>query len=394
MTKYLSEKKLDVHLKDIRKWISEYNKFVSANTKNTSPLSINLNSMSRLNYIKEDYLFDYININSGTSTSQFQYINSLIYQYNSGVSISLELIESTMNATIDTLYPNDVPTSFSQDNLWVPHFTYNASEPFNSEKLILNESAEFVNGIAIFSTDSNFKKLFSVRDFGSKLSDENNPASNIIGISYDIEEYYIRKDNTVRIVLEDKDVNSTLLLVYTQLDNDNFIKSNQKYDPTNYWHTLDPNKNICSIESLLLSYECYSNLYDILPNSKWMRARDITKDTIKFILDMPIKPRWITSEINNLDPLSDSGSFINKDSSDSVLIYRDDTNGNVILNSISINQDIHFGVNKLFTLKDISYIESRIKTDNDKVLKFIIEDKDHNIGFYKTNVKDNEFNKY
>lgn len=290
MTKVFSSDDLNINTNDIGKMIEQYWDFLYHNSRKFSPLTINNEYLVKAHYHEEVGRGGYFAPESGTSESQFLTIKGLLDVY--GVTKDLKwlnLADELMQSALKHLYKNEpIPETFDEDHLWLPHWLYNASEPFVAEKYYLDHKTTFKNGVATISSEFEMREVYTVRALDAQLEWQN-PYSNIIGKEYFIKEY-ITKGNSATIKLKEN-FTGEAYVVYADMGGP-IIEHNELYEAWAIWRKLEEGETSCAVDSLWWVYDCFKLLAQYTDSNLYKKATKFTKDTIVEVMKVSNMNDW------------------------------------------------------------------------------------------------------
>ncbi|MGR8860874.1 hypothetical protein [Leuconostoc citreum] len=267
------------HIVLIKKWIDQYDQFLSQYTGTGDGKHIMLNNvgLTTNSFHYETGRGGYFSTNSGTSEGQTLTLRGALLAYKAtGKQIWLDRALKLSDALLSILY-QDKPIPDEPDVTWVPHWLFNAKQNFKSQQYFTNMSVAFTNGKATIKKDDIFK-VFSVRAADATLVWDS-PFSQVNGKSYSIKSLDY-PDNNTAIVTLDENVTGNFLVVYGTNTGD-VIHTNDNYDAYPVWRKLEQKETVCAIDSLAWSYDCFKLLFEATGEEKWNKALKSTAESIK-----------------------------------------------------------------------------------------------------------------
>lgn len=267
------------HIVLIKKWIDQYDQFLSQYTGTGDGKHIMLNNagLTTNSFHYETGRGGYFSTNSGTSEGQTLTLRGALLAYKAtGKQIWLDRALKLSDALLNVLY-QDKPIPDEPDVNWVPHWLFNAKQDFKSQQYFTNMSVVFTNGKATIKKDDIFK-VFSVRAADATLVWDS-PFSQVNGKSYSIKSLDY-PDNNTAIVTLDENVTGNFLVVYGTNTGD-VIHTNDNYDAYPVWHKLEQKETVCAIDSLAWSYDCFKLLFEATGEEKWNKALKSTAESIR-----------------------------------------------------------------------------------------------------------------
>jgi len=263
--------------------------------------------MAKAHFHDEEGRGGYFAPESGTSEAQFLSIKGFLSVYCATKDTKgLDLAEDMMEAALQYLFPSaEVSDKFSKNNLWLPHWLYNASDPFTAERAFYDEEVHFLLGIGHLKTDRP-RKIFSIRAAEAKLEWEN-IFSKVVGEAYEFK--YLLAIKGFDIQLE-KPFTGTLKVVYTCMGTDT-IERNEQYEAWPHWRKLKEGENACAIDSLFWCYDCFDLLskYSQRNRGKWSKAKEVMRESIAYALQVENLGDYIAKDFHNDNPFTQAGMY-------------------------------------------------------------------------------------
>lgn len=372
MTKIFSSEDLNLNTNDIGKMIEQYWDFLYHNTREFSPMTINKEYLVKAHYHQEVGRGGYFAPESGTSEAQFLAIRGALDIY--GVTKDLKwlnLADELMQSALKHLYKDEpMPEVVDEDKLWLPHWLYNASEPFVAEKFYLNHKTKFTNGVATITSEYEMREVYTVRDLNAQLEWEN-PYSDIIGKEYFIKEYFTQ-GNSATITLKEN-FTGEAYVVYADLGGE-IINHNELYEAWAIWRKLEKGETACAVDSLWWAYDSFKLLAKYTGNDFYKRATKFTKDTIVEVMKVSNMNDWHVIDFKNDDCFSGSiGLYQWQDRTPKATFTRDKNTGASIIDIPKGTGQVQYGKGGIdIAMKSNNSIEIKISSNTDaKISAFI-----------------------
>ncbi|GEM_PF-2669138 len=334
---------MNVNKNEVKAWIDGYWEFIQRYHRNTMPLMINQSNLARAQFHEEEGRGGYFAPESGTSEGQFLSIRGFLSVFEKTKEERwLDLAENMMEASLKYLFPTTtVPHSFSKDNLWLPHWLYNASDTFNIEQAFHHEVVNFTNGHGQLRV-SRPRKIFSVRAMDANLEWEN-IFSKVDGQEYEVESYQVYQNERFDIYLKES-YTGPLKVAYTCLSNET-VERNEQYNAWPHWRKLKNGENACAIDSLFWCYDCFTLLskYSNRNRAKWSRARDVMKEAIVYTLKVENIGDYIRMDFHNDNPFAQAGLYEWQDRNPRATYKRNRRDGGLLVQIPAGNGPVQFG---------------------------------------------------
>lgn len=290
MTKLFNSTDLGINTNNIGRMADQYFDFIEHNRRHYSPMTINPEYLVKAHFHEEVGRGGYFAPESGTSEAQFLAIRGALNMY--GVTKDLKwlnLAEELMDSALKYLYKGvPMPQEVDEDSLWLPHWLYNASEPFVAEKYYLDHKATFKNGVATIYSDFEMREVYTVRSLDAQLEWEN-PYSDIIGKEYKIKNY-TTKGNSATITLTEN-YSGEAYVVYADMGGE-IIEHNELYEAWAIWRKLEEGETACAVDSLWWAYDSFKLLAEYTGKDFYKRATQFTKDTIVEVMKVSNMNDW------------------------------------------------------------------------------------------------------
>ncbi len=372
MVKMFSSKDLGINTNDLGRMADQYFDFIQHNKRSFSPMAINSEYLVKAHYHQELGRGGYFAPESGTSEAQFLAIRGALNIY--GVTKDLKwlnLAEELMQSALKHLYKNEpMPDKVDEDNLWLPHWLYNASEPFVCEKFYLYHKAKFTNGIATIYSDYEMREVYTVRDLEAQLEWEN-PYSDIIGKEYEIKEYTM-KDNSATITLKEN-FTGEAYVVYADLGGE-IIEHNELYEAWAIWRKLEEGETACAVDSLWWAYDSFKLLAEYTGKDFYKRATQFTKDTIVEVMKVSNMNDWHITNFRYDDIYSGTiGLYTWQNRYPEATFYRDREDGSAVLEIPKGEGQVQYGRGGIKQpFKANNSVEVKIASDVDTTVSLFI----------------------
>lgn len=370
--KLITEDMIEAKLTDIGEMVSQYFDFISHNHRDFSPLSINESYIVKAHYHQEEGRGGYFAPESGTSEGQFLVIRSLLETYlilkeSKYLNLAIEL----MDASLKILYQGwEMPDKVDEDNLWLPHWLFNASEPFVAEAFYLYEKVKFTNGVGKLTMGYEAREVYTVRALDAQLEWEN-PYSKIIGKEYKIKNYTLA-GNTATITLEEKFTGEAYV---TAADlGGPIIEHNECYEAWAIWRKLTEGETACAVDSLWWVYDCFRLLAQCVPdNPFYEKARAFTLETIEEVMKVSNMGDWHVTDFKTGDPFASVGLYVWQDRYPEVEITRDKNDGAAIIDVKEGRGQVQYGKGGIgIKFEEHNSVEVKISSDTDMTVTFFI----------------------
>ena len=302
MAHFFTSQDLGINVNDIGEMVSQYYDFIDHYKRSYSPLTINPEYLVKAHFHQEVGRGGYFAPESGTSEAQFLAIRGLLDVF--GVTKDLKwlnLAEELMQSALKHLYKGQpIPDVVDEDNLWLPHWLYNASEPFTAEAYYLYHKAKFTNGVATIYSEYEMREVYTVRSLDAQLEWEN-PYSDIIGKEYKVKGYTM-KDNSATITL-DEEYTGEAYVVYADLGGPT-IEHNELYEAWPIWRKMNDGETACAVDSLWWAYDCFKMLAEYTGKPQYEKGRQFTLDTIVEVMKVSNMNDWHCVDFKNDDVYS------------------------------------------------------------------------------------------
>lgn len=302
--RFFNSTSLGINVNDIGQMLSQYWDFLDFYNRDFSPMSFNSDFLVKAHFHEEVGRGGYFAPESGTSEAQFLMIRGALDVY--GITKDtkwLNLAEELMSSAIKHLYKDmDMPDQIDEDHLWIPHWLYNASEPFIAEQYYLNTKISFKNGIGTLTADYEMREVYTVRALDAILEWEN-PYSDIIGKEYKIKNYTM-KDKTATITLTEN-FTGEAYVVYADLGGPT-IEHNELYEAWAIWRKLKDGESACAVDSLWWVYDAFRLLYKYTGKEYYNKALITTKNVIVEVMKVSNMNDWHVTDFSNDDCFSGS----------------------------------------------------------------------------------------
>lgn len=290
MVKMFSSEDLGINTNNLGRMADQYFDFIQHNRRSFSPMTINPEYLVKAHYHQEVGRGGYFAPESGTSEAQFLAIRGALDMY--GVTKDLKwlnLAEELMSSALKYLYKNvPMPQEVDEDNLWLPHWLYNACEPFVAEKFYLDHKATFKDGVATIYSDYEMREVYTVRSLDAILEWEN-PYSDVIGKEYKIKNY-TTEGNSATITLSEN-YSGEAYVVYADMGGE-IIEHNELYEAWAIWRKLDEGETACAVDSLWWAFDSFNLLAKYTGKDFYKRATQFTKDTIVEVMKVSNMNDW------------------------------------------------------------------------------------------------------
>ena len=342
MAKIFNSLDLGINTNNIGKMADQYFDFIEYNRRKYSPLTINPEYLVKAHYHEEVGRGGYFAPESGTSEAQFLATRGALEMY--GVTKDLKwlnLAEELMDSTLKYLYKDaPMPSVVDEDNLWLPHWLYNASEPFVAEQYYLYSKFTFTNGKATIKSDFEMREVYTVRSLDAQLEWEN-PYSKIIGKEYKIKNYTM-KDNSATITLFEN-YTGEAYVVYADLGGET-IEHNELYEAWPIRRKLRQGETACAVDSLWWVYDCFKLLAEYTDKPFYKKATQFTKDTIVEVMRVANMNDWHVVDFKNNDCFSGTlGLYSWQDREPEAIFTRDKTTGGAIIDVPKGEGQVQYG---------------------------------------------------
>ena len=372
MLKLFNSYDLGVNVNDIGKMIEQYFDFIQHNQRGYSPMTINPEYLVKAHFHEEVGRGGYFAPESGTSEAQFLAIRGALDIY--GVTKDLKWLsyaDELMQAALKYLYKGaTIPDKVDEDNLWLPHWLYNASEEFIAEKYYLYHLANFNNGVATITSEYEMREVYTVRALDAQLEWEN-PYSKIIGKEYLVENYTM-DGNSATITLKEN-FTGEAYVVYADLGGPT-IKHNELYEAWPIWRKLYNGETACAVDSLWWAYDCFKLLSKYTNKDIYKKATTFTKDTIVEVMKVSNMNDWHVIDFKNYDCFSGSiGLYQWQNRQPEATFVRDSQDGSAIVNIPKGEGQVQYGKGGVgLQFKSKNSVEIKISSDVDtKISAFI-----------------------
>lgn len=376
---YFTNENLGINLNQVGGWLDDYYYFLDFYTREQMPLMINKEYMTKAQFHVEEGRGGYFAPESGTSESQFLTIKGFleVYEITRDIKWLNKAIEMA-DSTIDVLYRGkEAPDEFNEDDLWLPHWLYNASEPFTAEAFYLDKVVSFSNGVGTFRADFEAREVYTARAMDAELKWAN-PYSEILGKTYEIDSYTLDgKDITITLK---ENFTGNLKVVYADFGGE-IIEPNEPYEAWPLWRKLEDTEIACAIDSLWWAYDSFYLLNKHTSDPKWERALNNLRETIPYALDVVNLGDYLTTDRTNTDPLSAPDSYIyqEKDSEEGTSrseakISRSESTGAIVVDIPYGEGYVQLGRAYLETIvSEDRAFKVKIKSNRTNLLEFILQ---------------------
>lgn len=372
MTMLFTDKDLGINTNDIGKMVEQYWDFLQHNHRNYSPMTINAECLVKAHFHQEVGRGGYFAPESGTSEAQFLAIRGALDVYGVTKEVKwLNLAEELMASALKYLYKGvPIPDVVDEDNLWLPHWLYDASEPFIAEKYYLNHKASFKNGVATIYSDYEMREVYTVRALDAQLEWEN-PYSDIIGKEYEVEGYTM-KDNSATITLNES-FTGEAYVVYADLGGP-IINHNEMYEAWPIWRKLYKGETACAVDSLWWAYDCFKLLAKYTNKDVYKKATTFTKDTIVEVMKVSNMNDWHVIDFKNDDCFSGSiGLYSWQNRYPEATFTRDTNDGSAVIDIPKGSGQVQYGKGGIdLKLKSNNTIEVKISSNVDTMVSVFI----------------------
>lgn len=342
MSKFFDKKDLNINVNDVGKMVSQYWDFINHNNKKFSPMTYNPDYLVKAHFHEEIGRGGYFSPESGTSEGQFLTIRGALNIYKVTKDLKwLSLAEELMQAALKYLYKGvPMPEKVDEDNLWLPHWLFNASEEFTAEEYYLNHKATFKNGVATITAAHEMREVYTVRSLDAEL-EWPNPYALIIGKEYKIKNYTM-KDNTATITLNEK-LNGEAYVVYADLGGPQ-IQHNELYEAWPIWRKLQVGETACAIDSLWWAYDCFKMLAECTGKAFYKKATRYTLDSIVEVMKVSNMNDWHITTFKYDDPYSGTiGLYSWQNREPEATFKRDKNDGSVIIDIPKGEGQVQYG---------------------------------------------------
>ncbi|MEK4871587.1 hypothetical protein [Niallia sp. FSL W8-1348] len=372
MNKTLTEQDLGININNVGAWVDQYWNFLDFYRRGQTPLMINTDYMAKAQFHVEEGRGGYFSPESGTSEAQFLTIKGcldiyLITKESKWLNLAVEMAD----ASLKVLYRGKaIPDKFDEDNLWLPHWLYNASEPFIAEAYYLDKVVTFKDGVGVFTADYEAREVYTVRALDAELEWQN-VYSKVMGTEYDIQSYSLNgKEITINLKTA---YTGDLKVVYADLGGGT-IEVNEPYEAWAIWRKLLDTEIACAIDSLWWSYDCYKLLAEITGDAKWVNAYANIKETIPFVVDVSNMNDYLTTDMMNPEnPFFQAGTYSYQDREIPAEFIRDKTTGAMIIDIPEGEGIVQYGRGGLETeFSEERYLEARLQSNATTIMSLII----------------------
>ncbi|WP_304428070.1 hypothetical protein [uncultured Clostridium sp.] len=372
MTKLFNSTDLGININNIGRMADQYFDFIEHNRRHYSPMTINPEYLVKAHFHEEVGRGGYFAPESGTSEAQFLAIRGALDMYGITKNLKwLNLAEELMASALKYLYKGvPIPDVVDEDNLWLPHWLYNACEPFVAEKYYLYHKAKFTNGKATIYSDYEMREVYTVRSLDAQLEWEN-PYSKIIGKEYLIKNYTM-KDNSATITLTEN-YTGEAYVVYADLGGE-IIEHNELYEAWAIWRKLEQGETACAVDSLWWAYDCFKLLSEYTGKPLYKKATQFTKDTIVEIMKVANMNDWHVIDFRNDDCFSGSiGLYSWQNRYPEATFTRDKSTGVAVIDIPKGEGQVQYGKGGIgLKLKSNNSVEVKLSSNVDtKISAFI-----------------------
>jgi hypothetical protein len=372
VSKFFSKDDIGMNPNDIGIWINQYWDFLNFYRRQQSPLMINKEYMAKAQFHIEEGRGGYFAPESGTSEGQFLTIKGcldiyLITKESKWLNLAIEMAD----ASLKVLYRGkSIPEKFSEDNLWLPHWLFNASDEFAAEKYYLDKEVYFDNGVGKFTADYEAREVYTARSLDAQLEWQN-PYSKVMGTEYKIANYSL--DGKSVIITLDIKFTGKLKVVYADMGGET-IEHNEPYEAWAIWRKLQDTEIACAIDSLWWSYDCYKLLSEITADPKWAKAYQNIKDTIPYAVDVSNMNDYLTTDMQNTDnPFFQAGTYQYQSKNPEATFTRSSRTGAMVIDIPDGEGIVQYGRGGLETeFSAERYIEARMQSNKTGIHSLII----------------------
>lgn len=365
MANFFTSQDLGINVNDIGKMVSQYYDFLDHYKRSYSPMTINPEYLVKAHFHQEVGRGGYFAPESGTSEAQFLAIKGALDMF--GVSKDLKwlnLAEEMMQSALKHLYKGQpIPDVVNEDNLWLPHWLYNASEPFVAEAYYLYHKANFTNGVATIYSEYEMREVFTVRSPDAKLEWEN-PYSDIIGKEYKVKGYTM-KGNSATITL-DEEYTGEAYVVYADLGGPT-IEHNEMYEAWPIWRKLNDGETACAVDSLWWAYDSFKLLAEYTGKPQYEKGRQFTLDTIVEVMKVSNMNDWHCVDFKNDDVYSANiGLYTWQNRNPEATFSRDKKDGSAVITIPRGEGQVQYGKGGIdLTMEAHNSVEIKVASDVD-----------------------------
>ena len=345
--------------------VSQYYDFLDHYKRSYSPLTINPEYLVKAHFHQEVGRGGYFAPESGTSEAQFLAIRGALDMFGVSKDIKwLNLAEELMQSALKHLYKGQpIPDVVDEDNLWLPHWLYNASEPFVAESYYLYHKANFTNGVGTIYSEYKMREVFTVRSIDAKLEWEN-PYSDIIGKEYKVKGYTM-KDNSATITL-DEEYTGEAYVVYADLGGPT-IEHNEMYEAWPIWRKLNDGETACAVDSLWWAYDSFKLLAEYTGKPQYEKGRQFTLDTIVEVMKVSNMNDWHCVDFKNDDVYSANiGLYTWQNRNPEATFSRDKKDGSAVITIPRGEGQVQYGKGGIdLTMEAHNSVEIKVASDVD-----------------------------
>lgn len=371
--KILNSTELNFNVNNLGIMANQHFKFLQHTFAHARRPSINKENLVKAHIHIEEGRGGYFAPESGTSEGQFILARGMIDMYKVTKDTKwLDMAENLMQATFKYLFKGkSIPTEVSLDNLWTPHWLFNAHTAFISQKYYLYHKLNFTNGVGYLSSEYALKQVYSVRALDATLNWES-PTANVIGKEYIISQCDIT-DKTAVITLEEN-FTGEAFVVYSDFGGE-IIQPNELYEAYPIWRKLDADESCCAIDSLWWLYDCFKSLSEITGKEIYVTATEYLKAMTIEVVKLPTIEEWHTLSYDPNSALS-GGLYQWQNKTPEATLVRD-VDGSVLITIPEGPGEVQYGRGSVnFTVQDNHKIMAKLASSIDTTVTFFMSPDD------------------